>query len=85
MASVIYLLCAAAAGLCTWLLGVAYLRSRYRLLLWSAICFLGLTINNAILVVDKIVLPDVDLSLVRTGTALIAMIILIYGLIWDRE
>ncbi|HSE87199.1 MAG TPA: DUF5985 family protein [Candidatus Binatia bacterium] len=39
---------------CTWLLWRAYYRSRYRLLLWGGLCFFGLTLNNALLVVDKL-------------------------------
>jgi hypothetical protein len=30
-----------------------------------------------------IFLPDVDLSLLRTGTALVAMMVLVVGLIWE--
>ena len=85
MAGAIYSLCALAAALCTSLLFHSYRRSRYRLLLWSGLCFAGLTLNNAILVIDKVVLPNVDLSLFRTSLALAAMMILLYGLIWDTE
>lgn len=85
MAAIIYLLCAFTAGLCAWLLLQAYRRGRYRLLLWSGLCFLGLTVNNAFLVLDKIAFPAVDLSLLRTSVALLAMTILLYGLIWDTE
>ena len=73
MASVIYLLCAIAALLCTGLLIRAYYRSRYRLLLWSGLCFAGLTLNNLVLVLDKIVFTSVDLSIWRTSIALLAM------------
>jgi hypothetical protein len=85
MAAVIYSLCALAALLCTILLLQAYLRGGYRLLLWSGLCFAGLTLNNLLLVADKLVLPHIDLSTWRTLVALVAMGILIYGLIWDSE
>jgi Family of unknown function (DUF5985) len=85
MALAIYSLCAATSALCTYLLSAAYLRSRYRLLLWSSICFAGLTINNLTLWIDKLVLPDVDLSIPRISIALFSMIVLLYGLIWDTE
>jgi hypothetical protein len=62
-----------------------YWRQNYRLLLWSGLCFAGLTLNNLLLVVDKVLLPEVDLSLWRTSVALISMIVLLYGLIWDME
>lgn len=84
MATVIYLLCAATALICTILLIRAYLRSRYRLLLWSGLCFAGLTLNNLILVLDKVVVEP-DLSLWRISVALLAMSVLLYGLVWDAE
>jgi len=55
------------------------------LLLWSAICFAGLTLNNLTLWVDKLVFPEIDLSLLRVSIALLAMAVLLYGLIWDTE
>jgi hypothetical protein len=85
MAGIIYGLCALTALFCTALLLQAYRRGRYRLLLWSGLCFAGLTVNNLLLVLDKIVLPSVDLSLWRTVVALIAMAVLLYGLIWEAE
>lgn len=85
MAAVIYGLCALTALTCAWLLLQAYRRSGYRLLLWSGLCFVGLTVNNLFLVFDKIIFPDIDFSLWRSASALIAMAILLYGLIWDTE
>lgn len=85
MASIIYLLCALTAFACTYLLIRAYLRGRYRLLLWSGLCFAGLTLNNLVLVLDKVVFVSVDLSIWRTSLALAAMAVLLYGLIWDAE
>lgn len=85
MAAIVYLLCAITAALCAGLLLLAYWRGRYRLLLWSGLCFAGLTLNNAILVLDKVVFPAIDLSLPRTVIALLAMMILLYGLIWEAE
>jgi hypothetical protein len=85
MAAIIYLLCAATAFICAWLLIRAYLRGRYRLLLWSGLCFAGLTLNNLVLVFDKVVFVTEDLSIWRTSIALAAMAVLLYGLIWDAE
>lgn len=85
VAAVVYSLCALTAALCAWLLLQAFARTRYRLLLWSGLCFIGLAVNNALLVVDKLVLPQIDLSLPRTGVALAAMVVLLYGLILDAE
>ena len=85
MAALIYGLCALTAAICAFLLLRAYARSRYRLLLWSGLCFCGLTLNNILLILDKVALPDVDLSVWRTLAAALAMIVLLYGLIWDAE
>lgn len=85
MSAIIYTLCAISAAICAFLLLRTYLRSRYRLLLWSGICFVGLMFNNILLVVDKIVLPANDLSMPRVLSALAAMIVLLYGLIWDAS
>jgi hypothetical protein len=85
MATTIYGLCAFTAGLCTFLLLNAYRRGGYRLLLWSGLCFAGLTVNNLLLMLDKLVFPEVDLATWRALTALLAMAILLYGLIWSAE
>ncbi len=85
MSSLIYGLCAAVALLCAWLLFAAWRRQRHKLLLWSGLCFAGFTANNVLLVLDKVVYPDVDLSVWRTGVAVISIAVLLYGLIWDAD
>ena len=85
MAALTYSLCALTALLCTVLLLSGYHRSRYRLLLWSGLCFAGLTVNNLLLVMDKVLLPDAELGLWRALTSLCAMVVLLYGLIWETE
>jgi hypothetical protein len=82
--ALVYTLCAIMALLCAALLLRAYWRSGYRLLLWSGLCFAGLTANNVLLVLDKVVFPQDDLSSLRSFAALLAMIVLIYGLIFDE-
>jgi hypothetical protein len=86
MAALIYSLCALVAALCTFLLLRGWTTSRYRLLLWTSICFGGLTVTNVLLFLDKIVLgPDIDLSLPRTMVTVAAMGVLLYGLVWDAQ
>jgi hypothetical protein len=85
MAATIYSLCALIALLCAFMLLRGYFRQGYRLLLWSGLCFAGLTVNNVLLVLDKIFLPNVDLALPRITVALISMSVLLYGLIWDAD
>ncbi|MGE3496534.1 MAG: DUF5985 family protein [Candidatus Binatia bacterium] len=85
MAALVYVLCAATAALCAYLLLRAYRRNAYSLLLWSGLCFVGLTLNNALVVADRILFPNVDLSTWRLVPALAGMVVLLYGLIWYDE
>ncbi|HEV7800105.1 MAG TPA: DUF5985 family protein [Burkholderiales bacterium] len=71
---------------CTVLLFRAYVASRLRILLWSALCFVGLTVNNLLLFVDLVILPEtIDLRVYRHAAALIGMLFLIYGFIRESE
>ena len=85
MAETVYLLCGLTSLLCAVLLFRGYLQSHMRLLLWSSLCFLGLTINNVLLFLDKVTFPDIDFSRWRSGSALIALLPLLYGMIWESE
>ncbi len=85
MAATFYALCTVTALFCSLLLLRGYFRTRYKLLLWGGLCFLGLTLNNALLVADKLFFPEVNLFTWRLVTALLAMLVLLYGLIWDAE
>ena len=68
------------------LLARGYVRSRARLLLWSAVCFAWLTVNNVVLFVDLVVYPtQIDLSIVRAATALVAVLALVVGLVWSSK
>lgn len=70
---------------CTVLLFRGYRRRHIRLMMWSAICFAGLTVNNFALFVDLVIFPDVNLRLLRLVPALAGMLSLLYGFIWDLE
>lgn len=85
VADIVYVLCALTSAACAVLLWRGYRQSRARLLMWSSICFMGLALNNVLLIVDVRVLPDVDLALWRTVPALIGVAALVYGLVWDLE
>lgn len=85
MSGIVYSLCALTALVCACLLLLAWRRSRYRLLLWSSLCFMGLTLNNLLLVLDKIIFPEIDLSLWRLTTALVSLGVLLFGLIWETK
>jgi len=84
IASVIYGLCGLTSLLSAALLWRSYLRTRYRLLLWSALCFTGLTLSNIFLMLDKLIFPNVDLLPLRLIASLIALLPLLYGLITDE-
>jgi hypothetical protein len=85
MVELVYVLCAATSLACAVLLARGYMRSRARLLLWSALCFGFLAVNNTLLVVDLVMLPDVDLSLWRLWSAVIGVGLLVFGLIWEVD
>lgn len=85
MPGLVYLLCAATSFLCTVLLCRGYARSHVRLLLFSGICFLGFTVDNIVLYLDLIVIPDTDISLVRRLPGLVALIVLLFGMVWESK
>lgn len=85
MATAVYVLCALAASACAGLLARSYLASHVRLLLWSAICFTGLALNNVLLFIDKVVATDVDLSAWRLVPAALGLAALVYGLVWESD
>lgn len=83
MPEAVYLLCAATSVLCAVLLFRGFRASRTPLLFWSSLCFSGLAVNNVLLFVDLIVVPEIDLSLLRRGVALVSMMVLLVGLVWE--
>jgi hypothetical protein len=71
---------------CCVLLFRAYLQSRLQILLWSALCFVGLTVNNLLVFVDLVVLPDaIDLRIYRNAAALVGMLFMLYGFIRESD
>lgn len=92
MAETVYILCALTSIACAVMLIRGYMRSHARFLLWSSLCFVALAINNAMLFFDKVVFPEVDFGFAGIGlggwrgvVALIGLLLLLYGLIWDTE
>ena len=80
-----YVLCALTSVACAALLVRGYLESRVKLLLWSSLCFLGLALNNIMLVVDRIFFPAEDLSVARALPGAAGLLVLLIGLIWNSE
>ena len=85
LAPTIYSLCLLSSVTCAWLLVRSYVRTRSRLLLWSAACFFLLAVNNFLVVVDLMLLPTADLSIVRQICTLVAVSILLFGFIWELD
>ena len=85
MGSIVYALCTITSFTCAVLLMRRYATGSHRLLLWSGLCFCGLTVNNALLFADYILVPHVDLSLPRGLTAAGSLLLLLVGLIWDGD
>jgi hypothetical protein len=86
MEPAIYILCTATALASALLLLRGYRRTRVRLLLWTGIFFLLLTLENALLFVDRILIPTAaDLTFWRAPVALVAILVLLFGLIWEKR
>lgn len=85
MGELVYALCALTSILCAVLLLRGYRASGSPLLFWSSLCFVGLAFNNIALFVDLVLLPDADLALWRRVPALIAIVLMLIGLVFESE
>ena len=87
MASAVYILCALTSAACAVMLLRGYLRSKARFLLWSSLCFIAFFVNNALLMIDKVFVPETVWfpQVWRSSVALVGLCLLIFGLIWDAE
>jgi hypothetical protein len=85
VALTIYLLCTFTSLACAWLLLASHRRTGHHLLFWSGWSFVAMTVNNLFLVLDKIVFPDVYLLPARQISALVSVLLLLYGLIYEKE
>lgn len=86
MAAAIYALCALTSIGCFVLLWRSWRRSGARILFWSALCFAALSVNNVLLVADRVIWPvEVDLVIPRLLAALAAVLLLLFGLVWEED
>ena len=83
MVEAVYLLCALTSATCALLLWRGWRRTGVRLLFYSGLCFVWLALNNAMLFIDLVLVPGIDLSLVRSATTVVGAATLLYGLVWD--
>jgi len=85
MPEIVYALCALTSVLCAGLLIRSYRGNRSRLLLWSTLCFVGLALNNILLLVDIVLVPEIDLRILRSLSALVALSTLVIGQVWESK
>jgi hypothetical protein len=85
MAEFVYICGAVTSTVCALLLSKSYFERRSRLLLWVAVSFGFLALNNVFACVDLIILPGLDLwgSVVRNGLFATAGFVLVAGLAWE--
>jgi hypothetical protein len=79
-------------GLCTILsLAIAIMLWRQqrrlptRMIHWTALCFSGLALSHGVLVLDKLVFPDLDLRVLRHSISLLSIGLLLFGLVYEDE
>jgi hypothetical protein len=82
---VLYLLAVLTCLACTILLWRSWQRTALRLLLWSALCFIGLTVSNLLLFFDLVVFAELDLRVWRVSSAAAGLAFLLYGFIFETE
>jgi hypothetical protein len=70
---------------CMVLLFRAHAASHVRLLLWSGLCFAFLSLNNLLLFFDLVIFPEIDLRAYRLVAALVGILFLLYGFIFEAE
>jgi hypothetical protein len=85
VATLVYAMCALTSLLCAALLFRGFASSRSKLLFWSGLCFTGLLMSNVVLVFDKLVYTEIDLLPMRLWITLIALLLLLYGLLYESE
>jgi hypothetical protein len=85
IAAFVYFLCILTSLGCSFLLWRAYRQNRLRLLRWSALCFAILALANALLFLDLIIFPKIDLLPWRNAVTLVALLVLLYGLVFESN
>lgn len=71
--------------LCAILLLRAYQNVRRRLLLWSGLCFVGMSVATLLRIADLRIFLATDLYTYRLGVTAISISLLLYGLIWETQ
>lgn len=69
-------LCAIISAFCAIMLLRGFSRRKVTKLFWVAMCFVGLAIENSLLFIDLVLLPQIDLSVIRNSIAMAGIICL---------
>ena len=85
MSSVVDFLCVLVSLLCAVMLLRGFFRGGHRMLLWSGLCFAGLTVNNILGFLDLILPPQIDLFPQRLIVSSVSVLVLLLGLLWEGE
>jgi hypothetical protein len=83
--NLVYSLCGLMSVACALLMVRAWRRNRQRLLLFVGLAFVGLALNNVLLVTDLLIMTSVDLSTVRAAVGLGAVAGLLFAFIWEAK
>lgn len=85
MGEAVYALCALTSALAAAMLVRAYRQQRTSLLFWSALCFVGLAAGSVLLFVDLVLVPELDLSLLRAALAAGSMALFAIAVAWTSR
>jgi hypothetical protein len=85
MAESVYLICAGLSILCTFMLFRGYANTGTKLLLWTAVSFALMALNNIFLFVDLALLPELNLNgpFWRNILGAASGSVMLCGLIWE--
>jgi hypothetical protein len=83
--ALVFLLCVLTSAACMWLLFRGWHRTRSKLLFWTALCFVGLALNNLFVFIDIVLFPSIDLVPLRQAANLAAILVLLWGFVWEAD
>ncbi|MFZ5475663.1 MAG: DUF5985 family protein [Myxococcota bacterium] len=83
--ALVYGTCLLTALACAGLLLRAYRRTGTGLLLWAGLCFAVLAVNEALVIVDLVLVPGRSFEVYRTAAGLLAVTLMLVGLVFQRR
>ena len=84
IAVIVYLLCAVTCWACTVFLLRGFFLRRSDLLYWCALAFCAFGVGNVLLCVDGLLVPLVDLMLLRNFITLLGIALMLRGLMSEE-